>query len=102
MYFSTNHNYFIVGGGPAGCVLANRLSANPNFTVLLLESGVDYSEGSALIDIPQAAPSLLLSPSHYWSDLSQPHPPGIALGSRDSVSFLLATRILLASLHKGL
>jgi len=43
-------DYIIVGGGSAGCVLANRLSANPDTRVCLLEAGP--KDTSPLIHIP--------------------------------------------------
>ncbi|HAJ84685.1 MAG TPA: hypothetical protein DCM25_08000, partial [Rhodobacteraceae bacterium] len=38
-YDNRKFDYVIVGGGSAGCLLANRLSANPKNRVLLLEAG---------------------------------------------------------------
>jgi len=37
--YSEDFDYVIVGGGSAGCLLANRLSADPGVRVCLVEAG---------------------------------------------------------------
>ncbi|XP_053617632.1 glucose dehydrogenase [FAD, quinone]-like [Plodia interpunctella] len=62
------YDFIIVGGGTAGSVLANRLSENPQWTVLLLEAGQDEN---VLADVPSIFP-VLQSSSIDWQFVTEP------------------------------
>ena len=65
-------DYIIVGAGSAGCVLANRLSADPACRVLLLEAG--GSDEHWLIDMPLGFMKAFLNPAFNWGYRSEPQP----------------------------
>ncbi|MCY1672874.1 choline dehydrogenase [Novosphingobium sp. SL115] len=87
-------DYVIVGGGVAGCILANRLSADPGTRVLLLEAGGD--DRSPLIAAPGGLLPMMMSGAHAWPYMSAPQahldgrslylPRGKVLGGGSSIN----------------
>ncbi|XP_070507031.1 glucose dehydrogenase [FAD, quinone]-like [Chironomus tepperi] len=76
-YFN-EYDFIIVGSGPAGCVLANRLTENPNWNVLLIEAGtVEF----VIEQIPALAPFEFFS-RYNWRYVSEKQPYG-CFGSKD-------------------
>lgn len=65
-------DYVVIGGGPAGFVVAEQLSENPDVSVMLLEAGPENA-GIQNIDVPILAPNLLRS-IYAWNYTSAPDP----------------------------
>ena len=66
------YDYIIVGAGSAGCVLANRLTENTNYRVLLIEAGPKNNALS--LRIPAAVLQNLKSTKHNWAYQGEPEP----------------------------
>ena len=73
----TEFDYVIVGAGSAGCVLADRLSADGSNRVLVLEFG--GSDRSVFIQMPSALSIPMNTKKYNWQYESEPEP---ALGGR--------------------
>lgn len=63
-------DYIIVGGGTAGCVLANRLTESGKHSVLMLEAG--KAARSLWVNIPAGFSKLLTNPTYNWRFQTEP------------------------------
>jgi choline dehydrogenase len=68
------YDVVIVGGGSAGCALANRLSADPGTTVLVLEAGRSDFRIDPFIHMPAALPIPIGNRFYDWKYETDPEP----------------------------
>jgi choline dehydrogenase len=97
---TTTFDYVIVGAGTAGCVLANRLSADPAVSVLLIEAG--GRDWHPMIHVPAGFIRLMDHPDISWQYRTTGHPNtesrpimyprGRVLGGSSSINGLLYVR----------
>src|SRR3954447_25602854 len=99
---AAQYDYVIVGGGSAGCVLANRLSEDPATTVLLLEAGRSDYPWDILTHMPAALTMVIGNPLYDWRYRSEPekfmhgrqvsHGRGKLLGGSSSINGMIFQR----------
>ena len=97
---SATFDYVIIGGGTAGCLLANRLSAEPNRRVLLLEAG--KADSYPWIHIPVGYLYCIGNPRTDWmyhtepdaglNNRTQRYPRGRVLGGCSSINGMIYMR----------
>jgi len=97
---SEKFDYVIIGAGSAGCVLANRLSADGTTTVALLEAG--DSDWNPWIHVPVGYFKTMHNPKTDWCYVTEPDPGlngralkwprGKVLGGSSSINGLLYVR----------
>ncbi len=69
-----SYDFVIVGGGSAGSALANRLSADPSTSVLVLEAGRSDFKIDPFIHMPAALPYPIGNRLYDWKYESEPEP----------------------------
>jgi len=70
----TRYDFIIVGGGSAGCALANRLTADPSTRVLVLEAGRPDYRFDVFVHMPSALTFPIGSRYYDWGYESEPEP----------------------------
>ncbi len=100
MRADATYDYVIVGAGSAGCVLANRLSADTSLRVLLLEAGPE--DRGWRIHMPAALAHGLRDTKHNWAYETEPQthmdgrrmywPRGRVLGGSSSLNAMVYVR----------
>jgi choline dehydrogenase len=100
MALGNSYDFVVIGAGSAGCVLANRLTAGGQHTVLLLEAGPP--DTNPWIHIPLGYGKLFATPSVNWMYQSEPEPElngrrvftprGKVLGGSSSINGLVHVR----------
>ncbi len=99
---AARYDFIIVGGGSAGCALANRLSADPASRVLVLEAGRPDYRWDVFIHMPAALTFPIGSRFYDWQYESEPEPEmdgrriyharGKVLGGSSSINGMIFQR----------
>src|ERR1700677_1816600 len=97
-----SYDFVIVGGGSAGCALANRLSADPAISVLVLEAGRPDYIWDPYIHMPAALTFPIGNRFYDWKYESEPEPAlngrriyharGKVLGGSSSINGMIFQR----------